>query len=63
MIREGRKMAGIDIGALRRKLVVMGYSLHEINGGFVIRSMFFDTLVAGSEAEPLTLEMVAAFAA
>ena len=56
-------MAGIDIGALPRRLCIMGYKLTEVDGGFVITSLYYDTLVAGSEAEPLSLEMVAAFAA
>ncbi len=56
-------MPGLDIGALRRRLTVMGYKLFEVPGGFVIQSLYYDTLVAGSAAEPLTLAQVAAFAA
>jgi len=56
-------MPGLDIGALRRRLCVMGYKLLSVPGGFVIQSLYYDTLVAGSEAEPLSLAQVAAFAA
>ena len=55
-------MAGLDVGALRRRLTVMGYKLTEVDGGFVITSLYYDSLVAGSAAEPLTLAQVAAFA-
>ena len=56
-------MQTLDVHALRRKLVVMGYALLEVRGGDIIRSVYYDSLVAGSEADPLTLEQVAAFAA
>ena len=56
-------MAGLDVSALRLRLCIMGYKLLSVPGGYIIRSVYYDSLIAGSEAEPLTLEMVAAFAA
>lgn len=56
-------MTGLDVSALRLRLSVMGFKLTEVDGGYVITSLYYDSLVAGSEAEPLSLEMVAAFAA
>lgn len=56
-------MAGPDVSALRLRLCDMGYKLLSVPGGYIIRSVYYDSLIAGSEAEPLSLEQVAAFAA
>ena len=59
--KEGAKMTEIQI--LRRKLLLMGFCLFEVGGGFLIRSMYYDSLKAGTEAQPLSLSEVARFAA
>ena len=61
MIWEGCTMEGIDIGALRRKLAAMGFSLQTVPGGYLLCHVEFGTLQAGSLSNPLTLEQVAAF--
>ena len=62
MIREGCTMTGLDVSALRLRLCIMGYKLLSVPGGYIIQSVYYDSLVAGSETEPLSLAQVAAFA-
>ncbi len=53
-----------DIQILRRKLLLLGFRLYELgNGGYMIKSLDYATLQAGSEAEPLSLSQVKRFAA
>lgn len=52
-----------DLDVLRRRLTLMGFALFEVPGGYVIKSLYYRTLTAGTEAEPLTLAQVRQFAA
>lgn len=53
-----------EVQILRRKLLLIGFALFEVgNGGYMIKSLYYATLQAGSEAEPLSLSEVARFAA
>ena len=52
-----------DIDDIRRRLSMMGYALFEVPGGYVIKSLYYKSLTAGTEAEPLTLAQVRQFAA
>lgn len=52
-----------DLDEIRRRLLSLGFGLSEVPGGFVIWSLCYDTLKAGTEAEPLTLSEVRRFVA
>lgn len=48
----------IDVDALRRRLTVMGFALFEVKSGYIIQSVNFPSLRAGTEMSPLTIEQV-----
>ena len=52
-----------EIQDLRRRLLLMGFRLIEVPGGFMIRSLYYESLKAGSETQPLSLSQVKRFAA
>ena len=52
-----------EIQILRRRLLLLGFRLIDVPGGFMIRSLYYESLKAGSEAEPLSLSQVKRFAA
>lgn len=52
-----------EIEEIRRRLLLLGFGLLEVPGGFMIRSLYYGSLKAGSEAQPLSLEEVRRFAA
>ena len=52
-----------DLETIRRRLSMMGFALFEVRDGYIIKSLYYRTLTAGTETEPLTLEQVRRFAA
>ena len=52
-----------EIEAIRRRLLMLGFGLLEVPGGYVVTSLYYENLSAGSVAEPLSLEEVRRFAA
>ena len=52
-----------DIQILRRRLLLMGFALFKVRDGYVIQHTAYESLKAGSEAQPLDIAAVRRFAA
>lgn len=52
-----------EIEEIMRRLLLLAFGLSEVPGGFLIFHLCYESLRAGTEAEPLSLAEVRRFAA